>query len=261
MPIPLDFAAQTAQAAGKLLLDSFRLEGTAANRKADRTFVTAADLAADRIISEAIHSAYPDDLILSEEAATDAPAKGRPVWVIDPLDGTTNFSLGLHTWGVSIARLVDGQPDTAALSFPLLNEHYTAQRGAGATLNGKALDLTIPPINPSTSFFACCSRTLQQYEVNLKYKTRILGSAAYNFCAVARGAALAGFQATPKLWDIAAGWLVLIEAGGTCEVLSGPSPFPIQDEQDYSQVIFPSLMAANQAVANYVRTNIQKRQV
>ncbi len=75
-------------------------------------------MAADAFIQQAIREAYPDDEILTEETNSVEINPAKPLWVIDPLDGTTNFSLGLHTWGVSIARLVDGYPDTGASVLP-----------------------------------------------------------------------------------------------------------------------------------------------
>ena len=94
---------------------------------------------------------------------------------------------------------------------------------------------------------------MRQYDVSLRYKTRILGAAAYDFCSVARGAAIAAFQATPKIWDIAAGWLVLEEAGGTVELYSGGSPFPYLPDGTYTNKIYPAMMSANLEVAVKVR--------
>jgi len=255
----LSFATTLAREAGTLLAQFFRLEGVDSELKSDRTVVTEADLAADTLIRQAIQDTYPDELILTEESNHLPLDADRPLWVVDPLDGTTNFSLGLHTWGVSIARLVSGYPDTAALYFPLHQELYSARRGQGATLNQLPLKIIPKEQPPKTSFFACCSRTLRKYDVTLQYKTRILGSAAYDFCCVARGAAIAAFQATPKIWDIAAGWLVLEEAGGTVELYSGGSPFPYLPQGQYADSIYPTMMSANGKVAEKLRTSIKKR--
>jgi len=242
-----------------MLTNYFKLEGIDSTLKEDRTLVTEADLAADSLIRKGIQSAFPDDLILTEETNQIPLEPDRPLWVIDPLDGTTNFSLGLHTWGVSIARLVSGFPDIAALYFPIYQELYSAKRGQGAYLNRQRLTIHGQSKPPQTSFFACCSRTFQQYEVRVRYKTRILGAAAYDFCCVARGAAIAGFQATPKIWDLAAGWLVLEEAGGIAELFTGGSPFPFLADKTYTSMIYPTLMSANPDVANYVKETLKKR--
>ncbi len=259
MDTTLTFAESLARQAGDLLSGFFRLSGTASMQKADRTVVTEADLAADELIRGAIQAAYPDDQILTEESGIAQYQPGRPMWVIDPLDGTTNFSLGLHTWGVSIARLVDGYPDTAALYFPLFNELYSAQRGQGAWLNQQPLQTSPEDSYGTTAFFSCCSRTFRRYQVSVRYKTRILGAAAYDFCCVARGAAIAGFQASTKIWDIAGGWLILEEAGGFAMLHSGGSPFPYIVQEGFQQTDYPTVMAASPALAEKVRGQLVPR--
>jgi len=259
METALDFAESLAKQAGDLLTGYFKLSGITSTQKADRTVVTEADLAADALIKGAIHSAYPEDQILTEESGIAQYQPGRPVWIIDPLDGTTNFSLGLHIWGVSIARLVDGYPDTAALYFPLFNELYSAQRGQGARLNRQPFHTPPEDAHGSTSFFTCCSRTFRRYHVGVRYKTRILGAAVYDFCCIARGAAIAGFQATTKIWDIAGGWLVLEEAGGFAMLHNGESPFPYVVQEGFQHTKYPTVMAASQALAEKVRSQLVPR--
>lgn len=225
MSSDLDFIRDLAFQTGQHLLNSFDRDGTHAQRKADHTVITDADLEADRIITAAIQSQYPDDAILSEEALAPIQDAQHPIWVVDPLDGTTNFSLGLPIWGVSIARVVGGYPTLAGLSFPLLNELYSAATGQGAWLNGQQIH--VKPLDPQqpAAFFTCCTRSHRKYLIQVPYKTRILGSAAYDMCAIARGASVAGFQAATKLWDIAAGWLLIQEAGELSMHTMIPSPF------------------------------------
>ena len=112
MTDPLTFAAQLAQETGQLLLQYYQSPDTRSQLKPDKTIITEADLAADQHIAKAIQTQFPDDHILSEENNT--TYTGHITWVIDPLDGTSNFALGVHYWGVSIARIVDGWPDIAA---------------------------------------------------------------------------------------------------------------------------------------------------
>jgi myo-inositol-1(or 4)-monophosphatase len=181
------------------------------------------------------------------------------VWVIDPLDGTTNFSLGLPIWGVCISRLVDGQPNLAAVYFPALGEMYTAESKAGAFRNDEPIQVKPPTQDQPTAFFSCCARTHRKYIVELRYKPRILGSASYTWCAVARGAAIIGFEATPKIWDIAAGWLVVSEAQGVIETLDGSRPFPLIPGFDYRQLNFPTLAAATPQLAAQAREQIRPR--
>lgn len=270
---PLKFATQLAQQTGKLLLELYSPFGTPASLKEDQTIVTDADTAADRLIRQAIREGFPKDRVISEEInpslrsesnSTVTQEKNRnldekAVWVIDPLDGTTNFSLGLHYWGISIARILGGYPEIATIYFPLINELYTAQKGKGAFLNSDRIYAKQPQKSHQSTFFSCCSRTHKYYDVRVRYKTRILGSAAYDLCTVARGVSVLGFEATPKIWDIAASWLIVEEAGGVVETYDGSKPFPLETEFDFNRQVYPTLAAANQAVLAKGRTWIKPR--
>ncbi|MFO7943246.1 MAG: inositol monophosphatase family protein [Anaerolineales bacterium] len=239
------FAVQVANETGNLLQDFFQLNGVKSSLKADHSLVTQADLEADKLIRKAIRESYPQDGILSEEQNTSYPSGHSCVWVVDPLDGTTNFSLGLHYWGVSIARFRDGHPQTAVVYFPVVDELYAAQRGEGLLLNGVKHFIPEAQKYKSQSFFAHCSRTFQRYQVNIPYKTRSLGAAAYHICAVAKGSAILALETTPKLWDIAGAWLVVKEGGGSITTLKGGKPFPAIPGVEYQNKPFVTLAAAN----------------
>lgn len=255
----LEFALQLARSTGQFLLDHFSLTGTHTTKKKDRSVVTKADLQADRIIREAIQEQYPEDGLLSEELNTLYPQGKRVVWVIDPIDGTTNFSLGLPIWGVSIARLIQGIPEIAAIYFPPINELYSAQRKLGAFLNGSPLNSHPQDEQKTTTFFACCSRTHRRYDIQVPYKTRILGSAAYNLCSVARGMAVLAFEARPKIWDLAGAWLVASEAGAVVQTLDGSQPFPPAPGIDYADISFPTLAAPTIEILSKAREQIIPR--
>jgi myo-inositol-1(or 4)-monophosphatase len=257
MTDPLVFAADLAQETGQLLLRYYQSPNTQSELKPDHTILTNADLAADRHITSAIRAKLPHDHILSEEDNT--IYSGQTTWVIDPLDGTSNFALGVHYWGVSISRIVDGWPDIAALFFPMIGELYTAQRGRGAQLNGRAIRADSVPYPRPVSFFTCDSRVFRQYHVEVPYKARILGSAAYNFCAIARGIFTIGFETTPRIWDIAASWLVLTEAGGAICAYN-ESPFPLIPGTDYKPTPYPTLGAENEEILAQARSWITKKQ-
>jgi myo-inositol-1(or 4)-monophosphatase len=260
MTSPLEFAIQLARQAGASLLGAFKLSGTTASLKADRSFVTQADVASDRLITAAIQRQYPRDAILSEELNNSLPEVTPEVWIIDPLDGTTNFSLGLQVWGVLISRLHSGQPEISVQYFPMLDELYTAQRGKGAWLNGNPIHTRPPEPSQPYGFFACCSRTHRRYHIAIRYKPRILGSAAYSFCMLARGTALITLEATPKIWDIAGAWLLVQEAGGMMHPLEGVAPFPLAPEVDYRQQSFPTLGAATPALLESARKQVSPKE-
>ncbi len=264
MSAHLSFAVELARQAGELLLRYFRLAELSTSLKADKSLVTEADLAADELIAAAVRREYPDDRLLSEELAPElgraaGESAGPAVWIIDPLDGTTNFSLGLHVWGVVIARAAAGRPETAVLYFPLTGELYSAARGQGAHLNGEPIAVRPPQTGRPSAFFSCCSRSHRRYRISVPYKTRILGSAAYSLCAVARGAAVLAFEATPKIWDIAAGSLLVEEAGGVVGGLDGRGAFPLASGVDYGRLSLPTLAAADREVLEKAKGQILPR--
>jgi len=246
MDSALRFATRLARDTGQLLLEYFNPSGTHTNLKEDHSVVTEADLSADKLITEAIQEKYPLDGLISEELQPEIGTAESAVWVVDPLDGTTNFSLGLPIWGVSIARIVNGWPEVGVAYFPFLDELYSASLGSGAFLNGDQIHSKPPVPGKTSSFFSCCTRTHQHYDVSIRYKTRILGSACYTLCAVAKGMAVVGFEATPKIWDISAGWLIAMESGAAVETRDGSQPFPLRDNFDYRSMSFPVLVGANQ---------------
>jgi len=253
----LDFATQLVQNTGQALLQYFSKSFIPTDKKPNHSLVTEADIVADRMISESIHTHYPSDYLISEELNPCSPDNPQGSgWIIDPLDGTTNFSLGIHYWGVLITRVVDGLPQLTAQFFPLLDELYLAQVGKGAFLNGKPIQVAKSKASQYSSFFTCCSRTFRNYHVNIPYKSLILGSAAYSMCCVSRGAALLGFDAQAKIWDIAGAWILVSEAGGMIEELNHHAPFPIKAQTDYSQQNYAILAAINHQLLEEAKNQI-----
>lgn len=256
-------AVAIAERAGALLLDYFRSETLASDWKSDSSIVTEADLAADRLIADAIAGRFPDEEILSEElaptSAAAVPGPAARTWIVDPLDGTTNFSLGVQHWGVSIARVDERGPDVGVLVFPALGETYVASRGGGATMNGKPVNVRAPSASRLIGMIACCARTPRLYHVNLPMKVRVFGSAAYTLACVARGSAAIGMETRPKLWDLAAGWCLVEEAGGVIETLDGSRPFPLVADRAYADRSFPILAAASPGLFAQAREFIEPR--
>ncbi|MCJ7716737.1 MAG: hypothetical protein MUO54_09480 [Anaerolineales bacterium] len=254
----LDFAKSAAKQTGKLLLDHFYNGNHQGELKADRTLVTKADRDADLLLQNLIQEKYPDDGILSEEGSTVFPENDH-VWVLDPLDGTVNFSLGLHYWGVSIAHLENGVPQTAAVYFPVVDELYSAAKGEGAELNGKPINVSNPPVNSPHAVFVHCSRMHKLYRVQLPFKTRSLGAAAYNLCLITKGTAILAFESTPKIWDFAGSWLIVEEAGGLIRAKGELQPFPAQPGIKYNDHAYAILASATKEVMNEAVAGIHKK--
>ena len=242
----LSAAAEIAVLTGKELMALYHEGNYAGEMKSDHTLVTRADRQADRLIQEYIRSRFPGEGILSEENSTVYPDTEH-AWVIDPLDGTVNFSQGLHYWGVSIAHLKDGNPQTGALYFPMIDELYTAEQGTGAFLNNKPLSIKKERGEELFPLFVHCSRMHKNYQVKIRFKKRSLGAAAYHLCLVARNTAALALESTPKIWDYAAGWLIIKEAGGAVRSLGDEQPFPAQPGVDYADKPYPIIAARSTA--------------
>lgn len=260
MPDTIEFTSDLARDTGEMLIKHFCKADFDETLKKDNSIVTEPDLAADRMIQAAIRNKFPNEYILSEEVHSNTPTEHIDhIWIIDPIDGTTNFSLGLHIWGVLITRLFRGWPVLTVMYFPMLKELFNAQKGKGAFLNNQQIYVKEPNPNKGTAFFACCSRTHRDYYVTVPYKPRILGSAAYSFSNIARGTAAVAFEAKTKIWDIAGAWLLVREAGGIIDSYAAPLPFPFRAGIDYQNQIFPTIAGANSQLLDLTRNHIKPK--
>lgn len=256
--LPL-FAQGLALQVGRRLARRFAQARNHPRRKADRSLVTDADLEADETLTAALEAAFPGVPVLSEERATVLPNTPE-AWVLDPLDGTTNFALGLPMWGVMLAFVENGFPTVGVAYFPVMDELFVAVRGQGAFHNGEAIRTRGVDAAHETAFALICSRSQRRYRLRWPWKLRILGSAGYDFAMVARGVAIAALESTTKVWDLAAPALLLSEAGGHWETLGGQPLFPLQSGVDYGARDFPILAAASPELWRTLRAGIQPRQ-
>jgi myo-inositol-1(or 4)-monophosphatase len=213
---------EVVQNAGRLLRERCDTKFAVAH-KGVVDLVTEVDLAAEAMIVAAIRKAFPSHSILAEEnpgAATDAAVK----WVIDPLDGTTNYAHGYPFFSVSIGLEIDGAVEWGAVFDPLRNDLYTARRGEGAFCNSTALRVSeVGALDASllATGFPYDIRTSSQ--TNLKnfcafavrtQGVRRSGSAAIDLCHVAAGRLDGFWELKLNPWDCAAGYLIVREAGG-----------------------------------------------
>lgn len=189
--------------------------------------VTEADLESERVITEFLKTKYPEFGVLGEEASyRDEVLQPEATmrWVIDPLDGTTNYVHGFHIFCISIGFEVFGKTRVAVIDAPLLGETFSATQSGGAFLNGKAIHVSqTSELNKAlvaTGFLADDPSVLrEQIQIFAKVLPQVRamrrpGAAAYDLCMVAAGRFDAFWEQDLKPWDTSAGSLLVREAGG-----------------------------------------------
>ncbi len=215
---------KAARLAGNVLLRNInKLEALNVVQKGRMDYASEVDGDAEKVIVKELKRAYPDYGIYGEEGGLQG--NGRQMWVIDPLDGTSNYLRGFPHYCVSIALVENGEPTDAVIFDPLRNELFTASKGAGAVLNDRRIRVAERKDLDGTMIhtgFAPRERTragsqLKTVDTLLVQAEDIrrTGSAALDLAYVACGRADAYFEAGVKAWDIAAGVLLVREAGGT----------------------------------------------
>lgn len=193
--------------------------------KHDGTPVTDVDLATDDRIRDRLTGAFPDHDVVSEEGDT-VWRGSRWTWVVDPIDGTSNFTAGIPYWSVAIALLRDGLPVYGCVDAPPVDARFEAVLGHGATRNGHRVRVGEPVDFRSGRYahvpFIVTTGTVRRATGSVRLNGRILGSAALDLAHVAAGAAVATYQRIPKIWDLAAGSLLVTEAGGAHLAMDEP---------------------------------------
>ena len=215
---------------------SFDIDRIAVSEKQHNDFVTDVDQAAEQAIIETLLKAYPTHAILGEEsgASKNLNDESEYAWIIDPIDGTTNFMHGYPNYCVSIALQQRGVITNAVIYDPVRNDLYTATKGAGAYLNDKRIRVSnhdrIGKALLSSGHGAsprAIAEYLKMYEVIVErcHGIRSAGSAALELANVAAGRSDGFFEKGLKVWDIAAGSLLVTEAGGICGEFNGDSAY------------------------------------
>ena len=231
----LDLARRLAEQASEVLRRGVPSRGAGSEAKTSLTdHVTDVDRASEALIVEGIRRARPDDGILGEEGADHAGSSGVR-WVIDPLDGTTNYLYDQPAYAVSIGVEVDGVAEVGVVSAPAPDEVFSAARGGGAFRNGVPItvsghdDLATALIG--TGFAYVAERRAAQGAVVARVLPRVRdirrnGSAALDLCWVACGRLDGYYEAGLQAWDMAAGLLIAAEAGAVTAGLTGGPPVP-----------------------------------
>ncbi len=231
----LNVAVMAARRAGSTLIKKMvNLDKLKVEQKGHNDFVSDADLAAEKAVISCIHKHYPEHAILAEESG--ASGDSDIVWIIDPLDGTTNYLHGFPVFAVSIGVQEKGRMEHAVVYDPLRQELFTASRGHGAQLDGRKIrvsgQMELARSLIGTGFpFRDAGLDITPY-IDMLTKTilhtsgvRRAGAAALDMCYVAAGRLDAYFETGLHPWDLAAGALIVREAGGMVSGLDGSENF------------------------------------
>ncbi|AAW75965.1 extragenic supressor protein SuhB [Xanthomonas oryzae pv. oryzae KACC 10331] len=226
---------KAARLAGNVLLRGInKLDALNVVQKGRMDYASEVDADAEKVIIKELKRGYPEYAVFGEEGGVQGGKSGRYTWVIDPLDGTSNYLRGFPHYCVSIALVENGEPIDAVIFDPLRNELFTASRGVGAVLNDRRIRIAerkdlegamvhtgFPPRERAraSAQLKCVDALLVQAE-----DVRRTGSAALDLAYVACGRADAYFEAGVKAWDIAAGVLLVREAGGRVCDYKGATP-------------------------------------
>jgi myo-inositol-1(or 4)-monophosphatase len=235
-PLYLATAIEAVLDAGRVQLEFLGRHDLRVDKKGAIDLVTEADLAVERRFRAFIAERFPDHAILAEELGADREA--RCTWIFDPIDGTTNFAHGLPIFCASLALEIDGVIAVGAVYDPTRKELFTAERGGGAFLNGRRLQVT-----QASALIDALLCTGFHYDVHgtgeevlhlfaafvrTARAVRRLGSAALDLCYLAAGRFDGFWEDRLKPWDVAAGALIVEEAGGVVTGLDG-SPFAVRN--------------------------------
>jgi myo-inositol-1(or 4)-monophosphatase len=229
------FALSLAHTAGQRLLDFYEQELTIVSKSTAFDLVTQADQESEKLVIGRIRDTYPDHAILAEESGASAETS-RYCWVIDPLDGTTNFALSLPQFSVTIALQIDGQTEIGVVYDPLREETFLAERGAGAWLMSPRVGKRRLQVRSTATLedsLLCTGFPYSRVESKTNNLTefnrvalrvrgiRRLGSAALDLAYVACGRLDGYWEYDLKPWDSVAGVLLVEEAEGQVSQLSG----------------------------------------
>jgi myo-inositol-1(or 4)-monophosphatase len=220
---------EVALEAGRILMEKART-GFSVSYKGDTNLVTEADFASEKSIVSRICKAFPGHTVLAEENHSGA-TEGEYRWIIDPLDGTTNYAHGYPAFSVSIGFEIRGVMEWGIVYNPNMEEIFTAQRGGGAFLNGSQLHVSkTRTLNDSLLVTGFPYDVRTNPDNNLDYfagfmlrsqAVRRIGSAALDFCYLAAGRFDGFWEIELRPWDMAAGVLVVREAGGLVTDFTG----------------------------------------
>jgi len=249
----LNIAHTAALDAGKMIVRaSERLDEVAVTEKSRNDFVSDVDIRAEQMIIEAIHKAYPDHGIIGEESGF-SEGKSDTNWIIDPLDGTRNFLRGIPHYAISIAVEIKGRIEHGVVYDPIKQEMFTASRGQGARMNNRRLRVsTTRELERGLLATGFPFRNRDQFDNYMRSFTGIFehssgirraGAAALDLAYVAAGRLDGYWEMGLNNWDIAAGALLVKEAGGmVADFQGGENYFKYGDIIAANPKVFKSML-------------------
>lgn len=236
----ISVGVEAAQEGGQVLLDWME-KGFTIEYKGVMDLVTDADRAAEQVIIDRIISVFPDHQVLAEEGGASSSKASRYKWVIDPLDGTTNYTHRFPAFCVSIGLEIDGVVSVGVVFDPMRKELFVAAKGRGATCNGESISVSQTPTLNEALLVTGFSYDVRQDKTDNNFNffrgfvkqaqgVRRTGSAAIDLCYVAMGRFDGFWEMKLSPWDVAAGSLMVTEAGGLISDFYG-TPFSIYGGQ------------------------------
>lgn len=230
MTIELAVLEQIVREAGNIAMQHFNdLDNVGVNRKSSRDLVTDADVAVELYLKQALAKAYPEYGFWGEESGQTDDQTNR--WIVDPIDGTHSFTKGQYFWSISVALEIDDVLIAGSVYAPALDDLYIAAKGKGAMKNGQKITVSSETSLDNSMIatgFACLRSYLDDNNLarfaRIAQKTtgqRRFGSAAMDLCLVADGQVDAFWEQELNLYDVAAGALIVMEAGGSVTDFKG----------------------------------------
>ncbi len=221
----LEVALAAAREAGAILLRHYE-RGTESWEKAEDNPLTIADLESDRAIGERLRAAFPADSLLSEETVSDPARVGRPrVWIVDPMDGTKEFTKKIPEFCVSIALAVDGVPVVGVIQNPAAGVTVWASQGGGCFRDGKPARVSrVARLEDAVVIASRTEISRDKFEAHAGWfkELRPVGSIAWKLACIAAGEGDLNVSLAPKNeWDVAAGDCLVAEAGGVYVAFDG----------------------------------------
>ncbi len=260
-----NLAITLARKAGEEILKIAQTNNLDTKEKGTKDVVTIADTKSEEIITKGLKKAFPNDSIIAEESGICQKGDTEYTWVIDPLDGTSNFSRGIPLYCVSIGYMKNNKPEGGAIYIPTNNELFVCERGKGAYCNNKKLQISsISKLEKSLTTIGFNNRypemttwfsEIHKTAMEKMYNVEKLFSTVISLCYVAAGKTEAHMELYCYLWDICVGSLLIEEAGGT---VSAENNKPLDYVRHDKQIILGTNGNIHNEFVDIIGTNIKK---